>query len=385
MTQSKDFRFIRLAEITKKLRQKCGNADADVSGIDINKSFIDTRANLVGTDISQYYLVPPMYYACNLMHIGRDEKIPIAFNDSNRHKVVTSAYYVFTIDPNKRASYLPEYVNIFFHLGEFDRRTWFFTDSSVRGNLKENRFLDIQIPVPFKNGVPDVERQQEIVDIWQGLHRLKEENEAIAKPLLDLCDAKMDELKHSAPMVALGEYLVESNERNSKNFYTLDNLKGVSIEKKFIQSKANMEGVSLTPYKVVKPLEFCYVNITSRNGEKITLALNQSEENYIVSSSYTIFKLKDYEEFDPTYLFLWFSRPEFDRYSRFSSWGSAREAFSWTEMQRVKVPKPSMTVQRAIVEIYHCAQRAKAIAEETNQQLKSICPALMQHIIHSAL
>lgn len=385
MTQSKEVRLIRLADITQRLRQKCGNADADVSGIDINKSFIDTRANLVDTDISQYYLVPPMYYACNLMHIGRDEKIPIAYNDTDRHKVVTSAYYVFTIAPEKRGLYLPEYVNIFFHLGEFDRRAWFFTDSSVRGNLKESRFLDIQIPFPFKDGEPDVERQKEIVDIWQGLRRLKEENEAIAQPLLDLCQAKMDELKHSAPMVTIGEYLEEVNVRNSDNIYTLDNLKGVSIEKMFITSKANMEGVSLTPYKVVKPLDFCYVNITSRNGEKITLALNQSEDNYIVSSSYTVFRLKNYEIFDPTYLFLWFSRPEFDRYARFNSWGSAREAFSWNEMQRVTVPKPSIEIQRAIVEIYHCTRRAMAITEEANQQLKSICPALMQHIIHTAV
>lgn len=385
MTQSKEVRLVRLGDITQRLRQKCGNADADVSGIDINKSFIDTRANLSDTDISQYYLVPPMYYACNLMHIGRDEKIPIAYNDSDRHKVVTSAYYVFTIAPDKRGSYLPEYVNMFFHLGEFDRRTWFFTDSSVRGNLKENRFLDIEIPVPFKDGAPDVERQKEVVDIWQGLRRLKEENEAIAKPLLDLCDAKMDELKHSAPMVALSEYTEEVNNRNSDNLYTLDNLRGVSIEKKFIPSKANMAGVSLTPYKIVKPLEFCYVNITSRNGEKITLALNQSPENFIVSSSYTVFRLKDEDIFDPTYLFLWFSRPEFDRYSRFNSWGSAREAFSWAEMQRVNVPKPSIEIQRAIVDIYQCARRAKAIAEEADQQLKSICPALMQYIIHSAV
>lgn len=385
MTQSKEVRLIRLADITQRLRQKCGNADADVSGIDINKSFIDTRANLVGTDISQYYLVPPMYYACNLMHIGRDEKIPIAYNDTDRHKVVTSAYYVFTIAPEKRGLYLPEYVNIFFHLGEFDRRAWFFTDSSVRGNLKESRFLDIQIPVPFKDGEPDVERQKEIVDIWQGLRRLKEENEAIANPLLELCDAKMDELKHSAPMVELREFIELRDSRNSENIYNVESVRGLATSKEIIPTKANMNGVSLSSYKIFKPLEIAYVSDTSRRGDKVSLAHNQSENNYLLSSISTVFTSKNFDELDPTYIYLWFRRPEFDRYARFNSWGSARETFSWEEMCRVKVPKPSIEIQRAIVEIYHCARRAKAIAEEANQQLKSICPALMQYIIHSAV
>lgn len=383
MTQSKEVRFIPLRDFTQRLRQKCGNADADVSGIDINKSFIETRANLTETDISNYYLVPPQYYACNLMHIGRDEKIPIAFNNSERNKVVTSAYYVFTVEPSKRDKFLPEYVDIFFHVGEFDRLTWFYTDSSVRGNLKESRFLDIQIPVPFKDGEPDVERQREVVEVWQGLRRLKEENEALATPLLELCQAKMDELKHTAPMVELGQYIQQRDERNSNGYYTLDDLQGVSIEKKFIPSKANMEGVKLTPYKIIYPNDFCYVTVTSRNGGKITIALNQSDDRYIASSSYITFFIKDTQELDPTFIYLWFCRPEFDRYARFNSWGSARETFSWEEMCRVKIPKPTIEVQRAIVDIYHCARQAKQIAEEASQQLKTICPALMQQIIHS--
>lgn len=380
MTQSKEVRLIRLADITQRLRQKCGNADADVSGIDINKSFIDTRANLDGTDISQYYLVPPMYYACNLMHIGRDEKIPIAYNDTDRHKVVTSAYYVFTIAPEKRGLYLPEYVNIFFHLGEFDRRAWFFTDSSVRGNLKESRFFDIQIPFPFKDGEPDVERQKEIVDIWQGLRRLKEENEAIAKPLLELCDAKMDELKHSAPMEALDKHLEEINLRNTDNHYLVEHLRGVTSDGIFDKSKAKTDGIDFSKYKIVKPNQFGY------NPSRINLgsiALNYSD--CIVSPMYIVFQVRKSSELLPEFLNIWFRRKEFQRSTLFFASGSVRDSFSFNEMCRAKVPIPTFTIQRAIINIYNCARRAMAIAEEANQQLKSICPALMQHIIHTAV
>ena len=133
----------------------------------------------------------------------------------------------------------------------------------------------------------------------------------------------------------------------------------------------------------MKPFDIAYVADTSRRGDKVSLGYNETDENFLLSSISTVFTSKDFNEFDPTFIYLWFCRPEFDRYARFNSWGSARETFSWEEMCRVKVPKPSIEVQRAIVDIYHCARRAKEIAEEASQQLKSICPALMQHIIHS--
>jgi type I restriction enzyme S subunit len=353
-----------------------------VSGIDINKTFIDTRANLTGTDTSKYYLVKPKCFACNLMHIGRDEKIPIAYNDTNSTLCVTSAYYIFK-KKDKLNTILDEYINVFFHCSEFDRRTYFYTDSSVRGNLKENRFLEIKIPVPFKDGKPDIERQQEVVNIWDGLRKLRDDNLAIAEPLLRLCEAKVEELKKTTPMVELGQFIEPSDERNISGKYTIEDVSGVSIEKRFIPTKANMKDVALDTYKVVKTNDFCFVPITSRNGNRITIALNSENKNCIVSSSYEVFRLRDNKDFDSAYVFLWFCRSEFDRYARYNSWGSAREAFSFEEMRRVKVPKASIEVQQAIVDIYQCAKRAKDIAADADKQLKTICPALLQYVIHN--
>ena len=103
-----------------------------------------------------------------------------------------------------------------------------------------------------------------------------------------------------------------------------------------------MKDVSLTPYKIFKPNEFCYVTVTSRNGGKISLALNNTSQTKIVSSSYVVFRSKDTDKLLPEYLFLMLNRPEFDRYSRFNSWGSARETFDWSEMERVQIPLPSV-------------------------------------------
>ena len=373
MMQSK---MIKIGDIVVKYRQKCGDPKAIVSGVDITKQFISTRANLEGTDISGYYVVPPRHFACNLMHIGRDERIPVAYNSSTNNYVVTSAYYVFKIKENKVNEVLAEYLYILFCVREFDRLTWFYTDSSIRGNLKEDRFLDIKIPLP------SLAEQQKVVNAWKALREIKEQNEAIAAPLMQVCQSYIQELKHKYESVEIGNYIEESNERNNDDTYRLKDVCGISIEKKMIDTKANMDGVSLKPYKVFKPSEFCFVPITSRNGNKITLSMNYEEQAHIVSSSYVVFDIKEKNKLIPSFLYLMLSRPEFDRYARFNSWGSAREAFSFDDMKRVCIPLPPLSVQQAIVNIYNCANEAKRIAAEADRMSREVCPALIQHVIH---
>lgn len=375
--ESSGVKWVRLGDYIEQFRQKCANNKAIVSGVDINKRFIPTRANLDGTDISGYYLVPPTFFACNLMHIGRDERIPIAYNDTDKDLVVTSAYYVFHIKQDKCDEILNEYLYIIFSNKEIDRLTWFYTDSSIRGNLKENRFLDIEIPLP------SVAEQQKVVNAWRAFREIKEQNEAKAAPLMQLCQSYIQELKHKYPMQEIGPYIEEYDERNSNEAYGLDDVRGISIEKKIIDTKANMDGVKLSPYKVFRPNTFCYVTITSRNGEKITLSLNNDNRCYIVSSSYITFRINQEDQILPRFLYLWFCRPEFDRYARFNSWGSAREAFSFEDMKRCKVPLPPIAVQQAIVNIYKCANEARQIAEEADRLSREVCPALLQHVIHS--
>ena len=90
--------------------------------------------------------------------------------------------------------------------------------------------------------------------------------------------------------IRLGDFIEQIDIRNNENLFSLDDLRGLSIQKTFIATKAKMDGVSLKAYKLVPPKAFCYVTITSRNSEKITLALNESDDTYIVSSSYLVFK-----------------------------------------------------------------------------------------------
>lgn len=175
--------------------------------------------------------------------------------------------------------------------------------------------------------------------------------------------------------VRLGNYIEECDERNNSLKYDIDDVRGISILKKLIDTKADMTGVSLSPYKVMNPNEFCYVTVTSRNGGKISLAMNEDDKSYIVSSSYITFRCKDENVLYPRYLYLLLSRSEFDRYSRFNSWGSARETFDWEEMCRVQIPLPDITIQKELVAAYNGLKRLAEENEALIEPLQNACQA----------
>lgn len=145
----------------------------------------------------------------------------------------------------------------------------------------------------------------------------------------------------------LGGYIRAVDVRNRE--LQCSNLLGLSIAKKFIPSIANTIGTDLSTYKIVQNKQFAYVPVTSRNGDKITIALYNGKEDCIVSQAYTVFEIADTKQLLPEYLMMWFQRPEFDRYARFKSIGSAREVFDWNEMCDVLIPLPSVAEQEKIV------------------------------------
>lgn len=178
----------------------------------------------------------------------------------------------------------------------------------------------------------------------------------------------------------LGDLIEPCDERNGDLKYTIDDVKGISIQKIFIETKADMEGVSLKPYKLVKPDDFAYVTVTSRNGEKITLAHNDTENTYIVSSSYVVFRVKDTDVLSSEYLFMYFNRAEFDRYSRFNSWGSARETFDWSEMCDIEIELPPIDVQKKYAAIYVSMLENQRSYERGLEDLKLVCNAYIEDL-----
>ena len=343
---------------------------SDVKGISIKKEFIEAKADMAGVSLSPYILVRPDSFAYVTVTSRNGEKITLAHNTSEDTYIVSSSYIVFKVD--KPEIILSDYLFVFFNRPEFDRYSRFNSWGSARETFSWEDFCDIDITLP------SISQQRKYVDVYLALQNNFAAYQSKVEELKLVCDGYLDKLKIENEKLKIGEFLEVCDERNSEGTYTLNNLRGVSIEKKFIATKADMAGVSLSPYIVVKPYSFVFVPVTSRNGEKITLAINDSKDTYIVSSAYTVFKVQDTNKILPEYLFMFFNRPEFDRYARFNSWGSAREVFTMDDMNDVEIPIPDISVQREIVNIHKCYIERQRIAEALKEQLKNICPVLIR-------
>ena len=176
----------------------------------------------------------------------------------------------------------------------------------------------------------------------------------------------------------LGDYIREVNVRNKDLKVT--NLLGVSISKEFMPSIANTIGTDMSAYKIVERGQFAYGPVTSRNGDKVSIALLDGYDDAIISQAYTVFEVTDHEQLLPEYLMMWFRRPEFDRYARFHSHGSAREVFDWDELCDVHLPIPSITRQREIVAEYETLSNRIRLNEQMIQHLEATAQALYRKI-----
>lgn len=366
----------KLSEFVTLFNQKCGVPDLmpdEIYGVNRDKELF-APSHQIGANTQNYKIVPPGCFACNLMHVGRDKVLPIARNNTSSDCVVSPAYTVFAF--NGRGVLLSKYFFIYLKSEERDRYFWFHTDASVRDGMSWFDFCDLEIEFP------SIEIQQKYVAIYEAMCANQRCYEAGLEDLRLACDAELEQLMGSIPLIPIAAFVDETDERNEGQ-YGLSNVRGISIEKKFIPTKAKMEGVSLSNYKVVRPREIAYVPVTSRNGEKITIAQNVSDDTFLISAAYLTFRC-DEARLLPEYLMLFFTRSEFDRYARFNSWGSARETFDWTEMENVKIPIPSLDVQRSIADLFKAYNERKEINEKLKQQIRDLCSILIKGSLEEA-
>lgn len=382
MSAKNNAKWVRLGDYIELCDERNSDGEYtvdDVRGISIQKNLIFTKADMQGVSLSPYKLLKPREFSYVTVTSRNGGKISLAINDTANTYIVSSSYVNFR---SKNINILlPEYLFLLLSRSEFDRYARFNSWGSARETFDWSELCRVEIPLP------DINVQKELVAIYNGLKALAEQNEALIEPLSKACEAFIVDCKAKYPMVELSngqdDYIEICDERNSEAKYTLDNVRGISTDKEFIFTKANMDGVSLTSYKIVNNNNFAYVADTSRRGDKIALALNVTNKPILTSSIYTTFCCKDCNKLMPEYLYLLLSRSEFDRYARFNSWGSARETFDWSELCRVKIPLPPLEVQQSVVDLYKCLEEAKKIASEAREKLKTLCSALIQKIAMS--
>ena len=340
-----------------------------VRGISIHKKFIPTKANMQDVSLSPYKLVKPQEFSYVTVTSRNGRKISLAMNDSDETVIVSSSYLVFKC--KNVEDLLPEYLLLIINREEFDRFSRFNSWGSARETFDWNEFCRVKIPLP----APDT--QQELVDTYNGLKALAEQNEALIKPLTQACQAYMSDCKNKYPEVELGEYIEECKLKNKENQYGLNELQGITSNSVFDDSKANTKDLLFHNYKIAHINEFAY------NPSRINLGsiARNTKSLCIISPMYIVFKIIS-DLLMPEFLQIYFSRKEFQRSTLFYAVGSVRDTFDFNLMQEVKIPLPPLEVQQAIVNTYNCAEEAKKIANEAREKIKTLCPALVQKAIN---
>lgn len=348
----------------------------DVRGVNNLKQLMTTKADLNGRDLSKFQIVNPGEFVFNHRTSRNGSKFSIAYNDGDKPIICTEDYVVFKIRDDCKKILNARWLYMFFNRPEFDR---FVITNSWGSSTEFYNWEDIQA---IGLELPPLLIQRKYANVYNAMFENQKSYEYGLENLKLACDAYIEDLRRQMPCEAIATYIEEVNKKNVGNL-KLDSVRGIATSKEFINTKANMEGVSLENYKVVEPGMIAFISDTSRRADKMSLALNQSCENYLVSSISTVIQT-DNTKLLPKYLYLFFCRTEFDRYARFHSWGSARETFSLDDMKEVRMPLPSIDVQKAIVGIYEAYKIRKEINEKLKAQIKDICPILIKGSIEEA-
>ena len=364
---------IKLADAIERV--ECPNTDLqygvlDVRGVNNSKKFIRTKANINNRDLSKFQIVFPHCFVFNHRTSRNGSKFSIAYNDTESAVICTEDYVVFRVKETYADIVAPEWLYLYFNRSEFDR----YVITNSWGSSTE--FYNWEDICALEMDLPPLPIQKKYIAIYKAIQDDLKVHIQSSAYLRTVFRVYLEKIKQTAEKVSLQSHIELCSERNGE-VLGLDSVRGVSIQKKFIYTKADMGNVSLKSYYIVKPNEFCYVPITSRNGDKISLAINDSQENYLVSSTYVVFRVKDTKKLNPKYLFLWLSTSEFDRYARFNSWGSAREAFDWAALESLEIPMPDITIQNGIVGLLEAQREEEKAFEKATDVVSGICPILI--------
>ena len=341
-----------------------------VRGVSNTKEIMPTKADVDPEVIHKFYIIMPNEFIYNPRTTRMGDKVGLAYNDTDIPLLFTFNNIAFGIKESAKKIILPDYLYIFFNRSEFDRYAIVNSWGSATELFTFEEMCDMDIDLP------PLSVQQKYVNIYKAM---LENQRCYERGLDDLkltCDAYIEDLRRKIKPERIGNYLLESDKRNDIGL-TVSAVRGLATSKQMIDTKADMEGVSLNNYKIVLPKQIAYVPDTSRRGDKVSLGFNNTEETYLVSSISIVFGTKE-DDLLSDYLMLFLTRSEFDRYARFNSWGSARETFNFEDMCDVKIPIPDIQVQRSIANIYNVYIERKKINERLKEQIKKMCPVLIK-------
>lgn len=353
----------------------CSNKNIDlafsidnVRGVNNKKQMMSTKADLTDRDLSKFQIVYPGDFVFNHRTSRNGSKFSIAYNDGEQPVICTEDYVVFRIRDDCKNILNPKWLYMFFNRPEFDR---FVITNSWGSSTEFYNWEDIQA---IQLSLPDMKIQNKFVDVYNAMVSNQKAYERGLEDLKLTCDAYIEDLRRKMPCEKIEKYIIRKNDRNIDR--SINFVMGLSTKKEFREAQSRVNKNDLGKYKVVNSNDFVFVPTTD-TWKVLAFALNTYKKDVVVSPIYEVFKVNK-EKLIPQYLAMWLSRTEFDRYARFHSWGSARENFSFEDMQNVRIPIPPLPIQQSIVDIYTAYKQRRAINERLKAQIKTICPILIK-------
>lgn len=344
-----------------------------IEGVTSKGEFAPTKAQTIDINLKPYKLVNngDFVYNPSRFNIGS-----IAYRKQG-FCIVSHLYVVFRLTEYGKKHFHPEFLYMYIYREEFFRMIDYLNFGSQRPEFNFFELSDIMVPLP------SIEVQRELVDTYNGLKSLAEQNETLIPRLSAACQAYIVDCRAKYPSVSLGEY-IEVDEEQNINDEDLPFM-GINIQKEFMPTNANTDGLKKNKYLIMRKGRFVFSGMQTGRDIAIRVGLYNSDKPALISPAYITFSVsKDKRDrILPEYLNLQFKRSESDRLGWFYSDGSIRSNLDWDRFCEFQIPLPPIDVQQAIVDVYHCMERAKQIATTAREKLKTLCPALVQRAAHS--
>lgn len=348
---------------------------ADVRGVNNLKQLMPTKADLNGRDLTKFQIVSPGDFVFNHRTSRNGSKFSIAYNDGERPIICTEDYVVFRVKDECKRILEAIWLYMFFNRPEFDR----YVITNSWGSSTE--FYNWEDICSISLGLPSIDIQQKFVAVYNAMFANQQSYERGLEDLRLTCETLIDDYKHKAPKISVGNILHEVDNRNIDNSIT--DVQGINITKQFMPSVANTTGVDLSKYKVVQKGQFAFSGMQTGRDESIRIALLHEDTPIIISPAYSVFEMKR-ADILAEYVMMWFSRKEVDRLGWFMSDASIRTNLDMERFYEIKIPVPDLDVQKSIVEIYQAYNSRKEINEKLKNQIKDLCPILIKGSIEEA-
>lgn len=332
-----------------------------IEGVTNEGKFSSPKGDPLDVDLKPYKIVENGAFVYNPSRLNLGS---IAYRTEGLC-IVSHLYIVFYLNVEGKKRIVPEWLYMYFRRQEFYREVSFRNFGSQRPEFSFSDMSEIMIPLPA------IAAQQKYVDIYNAMVANQQSYERGLEDLKLVCDAYIEDLRRKIPCHPIGQYVLQSKEKNGDGSITLE--QGINIQKKFItpqRSNDNFYG-----RQIVRTGQIAYC--TQLNNENVAVALRKGPD-CIVSSVYDVIYIRDETVLLPEYLMMWLSRSEFGRYVYWASQGTSYEFLSFENLAKYAIPVPDLSIQQNIVNIYNVYLERKELSEKLKAQIKDICPILIR-------